>query len=251
MNRWIRLHQNALHNPKIVTLSDRQYRAWTNCLLMAAADDGKLPSIRDIACHLRMSVQDAELMISELVEVELVDVDVMSGIRTFRMHDWQEHQYISDTSTERVRKFRNKNKCNGDETFQKPLHGVSVTPPESYSDTDTEPNGLSSFPTAARKRAKEDQKVLKNVLGMKDDKRERLHRRAEGLGLNVEELVATCNAKKDLKSRTGYFTALCVDRLQKQIKGLEEPVIRAALWDADDGPNSAFQQINRMLVGAA
>jgi len=252
MNRWIRLHQNALHNPKIVTLSDRQYRAWTNFLLMADDTTGALPNVRYIAAHLRMSIPDAELILSELVEVELIDMDVISGARTFRMHDWQEHQYISDSSTERTRKYReNLKKKAGDGGVTSPKrHGDGgVTPPESYSDTDTDPNGL-SFPTAARKRAKEDPKGLKNVFGMKDDRKERLHARAEGMGLNVAELVGVCDAHK-AKKRAAYFTTLCIDRLQKQLKDLDAEVIRAALWDADDGPDSAYQTINRMLVGAA
>ena len=37
-NQWIRLYREALHDPKIVTLSDRQHRVWVNFLLMADDD---------------------------------------------------------------------------------------------------------------------------------------------------------------------------------------------------------------------
>lgn len=246
MNRWVRLHQNALHNPKIVSLSDRQYRAWTNLLLVAAAEDGMLPSTRDVACHLRMSAQDVELILSELVELDLIDMAVTNGVRTFKMHDWQEHQYISDTSTERVRKFRNKNKCNGDETFQKPLHDVSVTPPESYTDTEEDTLGLLSSKNRAR--GIEDQKVIKNIFGMKDDrKKEKLHRRAEGLGLDVEKLIEDCRLNK-ARNTPAYFTKLCVEHLTQKLPGIDENVIRAALWDKSDDAYTAVMQA--LLVAA-
>jgi hypothetical protein len=245
MNRWIRLHQSALHNPKLVTLSDRQYRAWNNCLLMADASDGKLPSIRNIACHLRMSVTDVELIISELVEVELIDMDITSGPRVFRMHDWKAHQYLSDSSLERTKKYREnlkKKDRDGDVTSLKRHRDGDVTPPESYSysESDTESNGLlSSKPRASEV---EDLKGLNKFFEMKDDrKKERLHRRAEGLGLDVEEIVTACNAHK-AKNKPAYFTTLCVQRLQSKIKGLSEEAIRAALWDKSNDPYNAVIQ---------
>lgn len=247
MSRWVRLHQEALHNPKIVTLSDRQYRAWTNCLLMADQNDGTLPKIRDIACHLRMSVQDAELVLSELVEVDLIDMDVINSVRTFKMHDWKTHQYISDSSTERVRKFRNKNKDETDETAEKRFSNGDVTSPESYSysESDTEPNGLPSSSSAARAREVEDPKGLNKFFKMTDDKKERLHRRAEGLGLNVEDMVEACNVHK-AKNKPAYFTSLCVQQLQRKVKGLSEEAIRAALWDKNE--DAYVKLMNVLLV---
>jgi len=86
-NPWIRLYRESLHDPKIVVLSDRQHRAWHNCLLIAD-DTGTLPAIRDIAVHMRMSVTDAEQMLVDLVEAELIDAAMLSGSRTYRMHGW-------------------------------------------------------------------------------------------------------------------------------------------------------------------
>lgn len=41
-----------------------------------------------------MSIQDANLILSELVEVDLIDMSVIDGVRTFKMHDWNAHQYV-------------------------------------------------------------------------------------------------------------------------------------------------------------
>lgn len=110
--RWIRLHRESINNPKIGRLSDHQHRAWHNCLLVAN-DDGLLPSIADIAFHLRMTNAAAEQVVCELIEAGLIDVDATSGPRTLRMHDWSAHQYISDTSIERVKRYRQKRKDAG------------------------------------------------------------------------------------------------------------------------------------------
>ena len=240
MSRWVRLHQAAMQNPKLVTLSDRQHRTWVNCLLMAAADDGALPKIRDIACNLRMSIPDAELVLSELVEVDLIDLSVVAGMRTLRMHDWKTHQYISDTSTERVRKFRNRNNGNVDETLLKRFRNVSETPPESYSYTDTKnnPNGLHLEPARVK-----DQGIKFDVLKGRDDGRtKKLESRAEGLGIPVDELVAKVIAHK-AKNRAAYFTKLCVEWLAPKLPGLDEQIIRDALW----GKANQYQTITQLL----
>lgn len=245
MNRWIRLHQNALHNPKIVTLSDRQYRAWTNFLLMADGATGALPNVRYIAAHLRMSIPDAELILSELVEVELIDMDVISGGRTFRMHDWQEHQYISDSSTERVRKFRNKSKLETDETATKRFSNGGVTPPESEpdTDTDTEYKLQPSEQAAPRGKSELGFNSISKRSGL-DGKWEAIQRQAEGFGLDVDDLVEITNRNKP-KKREGYFVTLCVNRLKDSLGGLDEQIIRDAL----NGKHEQAKLVTSLLMG--
>lgn len=112
-NPWVRLYRAALHNPKIVTLSDRQHRAWHNCLLIAG-DDGVLPALRDIAVHMRVTASEAEQLVCELVEAQLIDPTTSpTGERRYTMHDWNVHQYVSDHSANRVKKYRDRRKAAG------------------------------------------------------------------------------------------------------------------------------------------
>lgn len=227
---WVRLYRDSLHNPKIVSLTDRQYRAWSNCCKMAEDDTGALPSMRDIACHLRMTIQEAEQIICDLVEAGLVDVDNLSGARRYKMHDWDTHQYVSDSSTERVRKFREKSKTNkakrfsnGDETLQKR--------PQT-SDTDTETESLTSVEQESA-RGKDVKRFNFNSLmkgkGEGDGKFDWLVTRAEGLGIPTAELVAATTKAKP-KNKSAYFTKLCVSWLMDASPMLLEPVARQALW---------------------
>lgn len=136
---WIRLYRESLHDPKIVSLTDRQHRAWHN-LLLIADDNGKLPSMRDIAVHLRMSAQDAEQLVCDLVEAELIDTDVLNGSRAYEIHGWASRQFTSDSSTERVRKHRETRMKRFNETER----NVTVTPPDTESDTETETEKIES-----------------------------------------------------------------------------------------------------------
>lgn len=142
-NPWIRLYRESLHDPKIVTLNDRQHRAWHNCLLMAN-DDGVLPPLRDIHVHMRTTPAEAEQLICELVEAELVDVEMLKGARTYSMHGWSKRQYLTDSSAERTRKYRAKKKA----VTSRGSHGDGdVTPPDTEADTDSEAETDSDQPT--------------------------------------------------------------------------------------------------------
>ena len=241
-NPWIRLYREALHNPKIVTLSDRQHRVWHN-LLLIADDTGMLPRTRDIACHLRLTMQEAEQAIQELMEAGLVDPNVLGpGARRFKMHDWQSHQYQADSSAERTREYRKRLK-EKDVTTCDTSRDVTVTPPDTDTDTDTdtesEPDteitlAHSSF-VKPREKVKE-QSFNSDLKTKKKESRigrnESVVRRAEGLGLPVDEIIETVNGNAK-KSRPGYFTTLCVSRLQAQLPGIDEQLIRDALWGKD------------------
>ena len=243
MNPWIRLYRESLHDPKLVTLSDRQHRAWHNCLLIAD-DTGTLPSIRNVAVHMRMSITDAEQILIDLVEAELIDADVLEGVRGYKMHGWAKRQYVSDISTERSKKHRARKAATN---VQRCGNAVATAPDsdtdtdsdsDSDSETDSEPylksniknKFISSLPISARAKSNE----LGFNLGFnqgngRKDKLQEIAQRAEGLGLDATELMATTSKAKPQKP-SAYLTALCVNRLRERLPGLDEQIIRDALW---------------------
>lgn len=111
---WIRLYRSSLHNPKLVCLPDRVFRAWHNCLLIAD-DDGTLPSMRDISVHMRCTATEAEQLVAELVEAHLVDPIVSASHPvSFRMHGWGKWQRKWDcdpTNAERQKRARQKKRA--------------------------------------------------------------------------------------------------------------------------------------------
>ncbi len=239
MNPWIRLYRDSLHNPKLVTLSDRQFRAWHN-LLLISNDEGELPSSRDIACHLRMTIPEAEAVLCDLVEAGLVDVDCTNtNNRKFSLHDWKAHQYVSDNSTERVRKFRNKNKGNGYETAR----NVSETSPEAEADTETD-SEKHFAPENQPDRRSEVSKILGSLGGGGSrGVSPRLKERAEGLGLPVEEIERRALAA-DVREPNAMFRHVAAERLQAMLPMADRRVLKAALTKSD----AAYAQVCQLLL---
>lgn len=242
MSRWFRYYDEALDDPKVQRLSGDLFKTWINLLCLASKSGGKLPSNDDIAFRLRISVQDAQLRTEDLIMAGLIDI---GPDRALSMHGWTERQYVSDTSSERVRKHR-KNKaetpCNGDETL--PKRECNVIEPDSDSETDTENKFFPSEQVAARKEGNE----LGFNFGLKNGRGKRegidtIAKRAEGLGLDAADLLGTTNRAKP-KKPTAYMTALCVNRLKERLPGLDEQILRDALW----GNEQHFATVCQLLV---
>lgn len=134
--RWWRAYSSARHNPKLLRLPDKLFRWWFSLVCVASENGGKLPSHADLAAEFRVPDKVMTEVLDALVGARLFDHDE-TGIYA---HDWNSHQYQSDVSTTRVKRFR-KRQGNGE-------RNVSVTPSESDTETDTDsvPNGTAGKP---------------------------------------------------------------------------------------------------------
>ncbi len=121
MSRWFRLYADAMRNPKVARLSDADFRLWVRLLAVASENDGKIPPASDLKHLLNMRLDYLSKALERLFNGGLMD-PLEAG---YEPHNWSKFQYKSDTSTERVHKFREK-------------RNVSVTPPDTEADTDTE-----------------------------------------------------------------------------------------------------------------
>ena len=127
MSRWFRFHSDAIRNPKIARLSDKQYRLWTELMAVAAENDGHIPPLNDLRYVLNRRLDHLSTGVDQLISGGLID-QLADG---YEPHNWSKHQYKSDSSKERVAKHR----AGGN---------VTVTPPETDTDTETvrtPPNG--------------------------------------------------------------------------------------------------------------
>jgi hypothetical protein len=137
MARWFRVYDDAVDDPKVQRLPPKLFKAWFNLLCLASQNGGVIPHPDDVAFKLRITGAQADDIIGELEERNLLDVS--EGHH--RPHNWDARQHQSDISTPRVRRFRERN-LKRDET-------VSETPP----DTEAETEQRSSLRSDARKRA--------------------------------------------------------------------------------------------------
>ena len=102
MMHWFRFWHGAISSPKVLRLSPRLRWGWIQMLCVASANSerGTLPPTADLRFHLGMSEKKVRSIIDKLVEAGLIDCDGDS----LRMHDWDEWQYESDSSTGRLRR---------------------------------------------------------------------------------------------------------------------------------------------------
>jgi hypothetical protein len=99
--KWFRMYAEARRDPKLLQLSDWQHRIWHEMLCIAAEYDGEIP-VADLTRLLRRRRDHLEKAIKELVRLGLFTC----GGGLIIPHNWFGRQYKSDSSAERVRRFR-------------------------------------------------------------------------------------------------------------------------------------------------
>ncbi len=119
MSRWFRFYADTLRNPKVMRLSDKDYRLWSRLLAVACENDGKLPPLADLKMLLAMRLDHLKEGVNRLISGGLIDA-LEHG---YEPHNWAKFQYKSDTSTPRV-------------TLHRTKRNVSETPPDTDTDTD-------------------------------------------------------------------------------------------------------------------
>ena len=127
MSRWFRLYSDAMRNPKVARLNDKEFRLWVELLAVAAENEGTIPCLNDLKHLLKRRLDHLSTGVEHLISIGLID-PLADG---YVPHSWSKFQYKSDVSTDRVHKHREK-------------RNVSVTPPETEAETEAEriePNG--------------------------------------------------------------------------------------------------------------
>lgn len=101
---WIRLYTDLPMNRKVQNLSPDVFKFWVN-LLCASSENGAVPSVRDLSFVTRIRPHRVRVYLGKLLEAHLIDAD-SSVDGAFNVHGWDERQFASDQSNERVRKHR-------------------------------------------------------------------------------------------------------------------------------------------------
>lgn len=130
--QWFRFYNEFAFDPKIQTMSETFQRRFVMLLCLQSNNDLQKLTEEEIAFALRITPEELQKSKETFIQKCFINED-------WRVLNWDKRQYVSDNSTERVRRFRGKQKETQDETFQKQDETVTVTPPE-QNRTDTEQN---------------------------------------------------------------------------------------------------------------
>ena len=130
-NPWFRLYSEFAHDPKIQMLSEAMQRRYVMLMCLRCSETLETLHETEIAFQLRLSE-------AELIETKNLFISKNFIDKQWNLLNWDKRQFVSDSSTMRVRKYRDKKKqpSNADETLQKqPSNAIDTD-----TDTDTESN---------------------------------------------------------------------------------------------------------------
>ena len=126
MSLWFRMYSEMLNDPDIQTLPLASFKAYINALCLAGSDPssgGNIGTLDRVSFAFRETKQAVSSAFHALIESELIVTDG----ETFQIPTWRKRQFKSDSSTERVKRFRKRG------------GNVTETPSE-QNRTDTEQN---------------------------------------------------------------------------------------------------------------
>jgi hypothetical protein len=128
-NPWFRLYSEFAHDPKIQMLSEAMQRRYVMLMCLRCSEVLETLHETEIAFQLRLSTGELDETKDLFISKNFID-------KHWNLLNWDKRQFVSDSSTMRVAKHRNKKKqvSNADETLQKrPSNAIDTD-----TDTDTE-----------------------------------------------------------------------------------------------------------------
>jgi len=137
-NPWFRLYSEFAHDPKIQMLSEAMQRRYVMLMCLRCSETLETLHETEIAFQLRLSE-------AELIETKQLFISKNFIDKNWNLLNWDKRQFVSDSSTMRVAKHRNKKKqlSNGDETLQKrPSNAIDTD-----TDTDTDKKQIKKIAT--------------------------------------------------------------------------------------------------------
>jgi len=126
-NPWFRLYSEFAHDPKIQMLSEAMQRRYVMLMCLRCSEVLETLHETEIAFQLRLSTGELDETKELFISKNFID-------KHWNLLNWDKRQFVSDSSTMRVAKHRNKKKqvSNVGETLQKlPSNAIDT-------DTDTE-----------------------------------------------------------------------------------------------------------------
>ena len=132
-NPWFRLYSEFATDHKIQMLNEADQRRFVMLLCLRCSNGDVTLQDAEIAFQLRINLEEWETTKKRFIEAKMID-------RNSRVLNWEKRQYLSDSSTERVRRHRERMKqsCNVSVTASNGHETVAVTPPDTETDTDTD-----------------------------------------------------------------------------------------------------------------
>lgn len=160
--KWFRFHWKFLHDGKVQRLPLEQFKILVNLLCYACKVGNVSWNVSETLFYLGYNETECNASTVSSAFHVFVELGILTqrfdGVtETFHFTNWNKYQYKSDSSTDRVRKFRDKNKQK-----VKRFMGVTRNVTETHTETETDISKTNSFSAHAREKKKTQ---LVNFLG--------------------------------------------------------------------------------------
>ncbi len=119
-NPWLRLYAEFATDPKVQMMQEADQRRLVMLFCLRCSNGDETLHETEVAFQLRVSLEEWKRSKAIFESKGFIDSDG-------NLLNWNERQYVSDSSTARVRAYRDKMKQEGN---------VSVTPPDTETDTE-------------------------------------------------------------------------------------------------------------------
>ena len=220
-NPWFRLYSEFAHDPKVQMLSEAMQRRYVMLMCLKCSETLETLHETEIAFQLRLSQEELDETKKLFVSKNFID-------KHWNLLNWDKRQFISDSSTMRVRKHRDNKKqpSNANETLQKR--------PSNAIDTDTDKKQIQIQSNKAT--------VVATPVGVSDSV--------------WQEFVS------HRKSKKARVTQLVIDGIQKEASiagwsledALKETIVRnwqsfKADWVKDENLSKTGQMNQRVISG--
>ncbi len=136
-NQWFRLYAEFAFDPKVQMMSEALQRRFVMLLCLRCGNgDEMLHPLQDDEIAFQMRIGESEWHETKSVFIAKGFIDECNNIL-----NWNQRQFVSDSSAERVRRHRERKKQG---KIADKLGNVTVTPPEAEADTETDTEKSSS-----------------------------------------------------------------------------------------------------------
>jgi hypothetical protein len=130
-NPWFRLYSEFVHDPKIQMLSEAMQRRYVMLMCLRCSETLETLHETEIAFQLRIDEQQLNETKQLFISKNFID-------ENWKLLNWDKRQFVSDSSTMRVARHRNKKKqvSNIDETLQEQPSNAIDTDTDTDTDSD-------------------------------------------------------------------------------------------------------------------
>lgn len=87
--RWFRFYAEAMRSPKVLQLTDREFRLWVQMLAIAAENDGFIPPADNLKRLLKARLDHLLTGVKRLLSVGLIDA-LEDGYEPHNWRNWQD-----------------------------------------------------------------------------------------------------------------------------------------------------------------